>query len=92
MRLTITRNRRLVSVKRRYVVLEDSFMLKYLATFLALMLLEVRSQMLPHRLVRLVFSFANCTFHSIVLSMVEQMKPQLVFCIEMATTVVASVV
>jgi hypothetical protein len=67
-------------------------MLKHLATFMALVVLKVRPQMLPHRLMRHVLLVADCAFDSEVLPVIEQVKSKLVFRVEVSSTVVAGVV
>jgi hypothetical protein len=74
------------------MIYEKSFVLVNDSTLMALMLLEVRPQMLSHRLICFIFSVTYGTFNSIVLTMIEQMKSKLVFCVEVSSTIITSVI
>lgn len=71
------------------VILQQSLVLERLSTRVALMLLEVGSQMLPHRLIRSVFTAADGALNSEVFPVLENVQAQFVFRVEVLSVVIA---
>jgi hypothetical protein len=73
----------------RDVVLEQALVLEDLTAVVALVLLEVCPQVLPHRLVRSVFAVTDLALDSVVPAMIEHVQSQLVLAVEIPALEVA---
>jgi hypothetical protein len=76
-------------VHRRNVIFEQDLVLEHLTAIVALVMLEVRPQVLPHGLVCRVLLAAHLALDPVELSVLEYVQSQFVLRVEVLAVVVA---